>query len=203
MRNAMIPLSNQTILILVSILMLVSPVSQARACAGRMLRRPLKVVAFVFLCLFIVFLSSGFNLEGNMDIDIDMEKQAAPPAEDEAWLLAVEAETRAIEQLPYVKAVAFSYGETANSCKVFASVWCCWENSRRTFKLVAVSCDLDTKPTYLEALHALHEKVVEKHGAADHQHDPKALARRAELHAEQLWEITAGSENLILLWCCR
>ena len=66
----MIPLSNQTILILVSILMLVSPVSQARACAGRMLRRPLKVAAFVFLCLFIVFLSSGFNLEGNMDIDM-------------------------------------------------------------------------------------------------------------------------------------
>ena len=62
MRNAMIPLSNQTILILVSILMLVSPVSQARACAGRMLRRPLKVAAFVFLCLFIVFLSSGFNM---------------------------------------------------------------------------------------------------------------------------------------------
>ena len=78
-----------------SILMLVSTVSQARACAGRMIRRPLKVAAFVFLCLFIVFLSSGFNLEGNMDIDIDMEKQAAPPAEDEAWLLAVEAETRA------------------------------------------------------------------------------------------------------------
>lgn len=177
----MIPLPNQTILMLVSNLMLVSPVSQVRACAGRMLRRPLKVAAFVFLCLFIVFLSSGFNLEGNMDID--MEKQAAPPAEDEAWLLAVEAETRAIEQLPYVKAVAFSYGETANLCKVFASVWCCWENSRRTFRKVAVSCDLDTKPTYLEALHALHEKVVEKHGAADHQHDPKALARRAELHA--------------------
>ena len=51
-----------------SILMLVSTVSQARACAGRMIRRPLKVAAFVFLCLFIVFLSSGFNLEGNMDI---------------------------------------------------------------------------------------------------------------------------------------
>ena len=138
---------------LVSNLMLVSPVSQARACAGRMLRRPFKVAKFVFLCLFIVFLSSGFNLEGNMDID--METQAAQPAEDEAWLLAVEAKKHAIEQLPYVKAVTFSYGETANLCKVFASVWCCWENSRRTFKQVAVSCDLDTKPTYLEALHAL------------------------------------------------
>ena len=181
MRNAVIPLSNQTILMLVSNLMLVSTVSQARACAGRMLRRPFKVAKFVFLCLFIVFLSSGFNLEGNMDID--METQAAQPAEDEAWLLAVEAKKHAIEQLPYVKAVTFSYGETANLCKVFASVWCCWENSRRTFKQVAVSCDLDTKPTYLEALHALHEKVVEKHGAADHQHDPRASARRAELHA--------------------
>ena len=149
--------------------------------AKRMLRRPLKTTVAVFLCIFIVFLLSGFNLEGNMDMDA--EKQTQPPADDDQWLLAVEAEARAIEQLPYVKAVAFSYGETANLCKVFASVWCCWENSRRTFKQVAVSCDLDTKPTYLEALHALHEKVVEKHGAADHQHDPRASARRAELHA--------------------
>ena len=104
--------------------------------AKRMLRRPLKTTVAVFLCIFIVFLLSGFNLEGNMDID--METQAAQPAEDEAWLLAVEAKKHAIEQLPYVKAVTFSYGETANLCKVFASVWCCWENSRRTFKQVAV-----------------------------------------------------------------
>ena len=150
--------------------------------AKRMLRRPLKTTVAVFLCIFIVFLLSGFNLEGNMDMDA--EKQTQPPADDDQWLLAVEAEKRAIEEMPFVKDVTFHYGETANLCKVFGTVWCCWDNGSRRLKKVCVSCDLDQKPTHLEALHVLREKLVREHGAPDHPQHPKALASRQRHEAQ-------------------
>lgn len=177
--NAMKPLHGGWLLFL----MLVSTTTQAIAYAGRMLRTPLKITTVVFLCMFIVFLSSGFNLEGNMDID--MEKQTQPLADDDQWLLDVEAETRAIEEMPFVKAVSFNYGETANSCKVFATLWCCWDSGRKSLRKVPVACDLDQKPTYLEALRALREKLAREHGAPDHPHHAKAVESRQRHEAQE------------------
>ena len=47
---------------------------------------------------------------------------------EEEWLLQLEAEKRAIEQLPVVKgSVDFYYSDvSANLNKVEATVWCCW-----------------------------------------------------------------------------
>ena len=97
-------------------------------------RKSLSVVGLVFLCVFVEFLRGGFNLEGNMEQPLTEEA--------ELWLAAVEAEQRAIEALPFVKSVTFTYGETANLCKVLGTVWCCWQPSRGSFKQVAVACHL-------------------------------------------------------------
>ena len=136
-------------------------------------RKSLSVVGLVFLCVFVEFLRGGFNLEGNMEQPLTEEA--------ELWLAAVEAEQRAIEALPFVKSVTFTYGETANLCKVLGTVWCCWQPSRGSFKQVAVACHLEQRPTHLEALRELHQKLVREHGGATHCADPKAIARRAEL----------------------
>jgi len=102
--------------------MLVSTVLSAVPRAGRILRRPLKVACFVFICIFILFLLSGFNLEGNMDVDLDLESgkktQLNHDSAELEWLAAVETEQRAIKQLSFVKAVTFQYGEVANACRV-------------------------------------------------------------------------------------
>ena len=45
----------------------------------------------------------------------------------------------------------------------------------RRFKRLYEACDLDEKPTYVEALRSLRSKVVDKHGAGDHKHDPRAV----------------------------
>ena len=52
----------------------------------------------------------------------------------------------------------------------------------RRFKRLYEACDLDEKPTYVEALRSLRSKVVDKHGAGDHEHDSRAVARREELN---------------------
>jgi hypothetical protein len=100
--------------------------------------RPLRTTAFVFLCLFVVFLLSGFNLEGNMQPEMEAGNETLPA--DDEWLLQVEAEKRGLEELPYVKEVGFVYGDTANLCKVLATVWCCC--SLRTHIKISVSTTL-------------------------------------------------------------
>ena len=82
----------------------------------------------VFMSVFIFFLMSGFNLEGNMDMECNEQLLSE---DHENWVQAVEAEQRAIEELPFVKSVAFHYGNTANDCKVLATVWCCWRRAAR------------------------------------------------------------------------
>ena len=63
-----------------------------------------------------MFLLGGFNLEGNVVVldDPDMHEQSEWT---EQFLLQVEEEKRAIEELPFVKSVGFTYGETANANK--------------------------------------------------------------------------------------
>ena len=135
----------------------------------------------VFLCIFIVFLLGGFNLEGNVINEPDLHAQSEMT---EQWLLQVEEEKRAIEELPFVRCVSFTYGETANANKVLATVSCCWEMSRQSFKQIPMACHQEERPTPLEALRALREKLIREHGGNDHVHHPKAVARRAELEQE-------------------
>ena len=101
------------------------------ACRGTWPMRPLRTTAFVFLCLFVVFLLSGFNLEGNMEPEMEAGNETLPA--DDEWLLQVETEKRSLEELPYVKEVSFVYGDTANLCKVGVSVWCCLDKSGGRF----------------------------------------------------------------------
>ena len=145
----------------------------------------------VFLCIFIMFLLGGFNLEGNVVVldDPDMHEQSEWT---EQFLLQVEEEKRAIEELPFVKSVGFTYGETANANKVLATVWCCWEASR-LFKQIAMACHLEERPPARGAAQKARNRIT------------GLLFRKqpvAALPPAQLWEITAGSESLILLWCC-
>ena len=162
--------------------------------AKMMLRRPLKTTVAVFLCIFIVFLLSGFNLEGN--VDTATGKQTQVPANEDPWVLAVEAEKRAIEEMAFVKEVRFNYGHTANLCKVFATVWCCWDSGSRKLKKVTVACTLDDeRPTYLEALRVLREKLVQEHGAPDHTPHPKAVENRQLHEAAQPPEEPTPNEN--------
>lgn len=81
-----------------------------------MLRASSTWTRLVFLCIFIMFLLGGFNLEGNVVVldDPDMHEQSEWT---EQFLLQVEEEKRAIEELPFVKSVGFTYGETANANK--------------------------------------------------------------------------------------
>lgn len=92
---------------------------------------------------------------------------------DEAqWLEDVERACRAIEELPVVKGtVGFIYSDkSANLNKVQATVWCCWDSAKRSFKQVVVACDEKDKPTHLEALRTLHAKLVAEHMGATHEH---------------------------------
>ena len=59
---------------------------------------------------------------------------------------------------------------------------CCWSSSRGTFKRVKVG--LSRKhPTHLEALCALHDKLITEHGG-DHRHDYRALEKCAREDVE-------------------
>ena len=46
---------------------------------------------------------------------------------------------------------------------------------------MAVSLHLELRPTHLEALRELHQKLLRDHGGATHEPHEKAVARRAEL----------------------
>ena len=131
----------------------------------------------VFMAVFIIFLLAGFNLEGNVLTADEVPSEAA-----QKWVEQVEEEQRTIESLPYVQHVAFHYGPTHNDCKVLATLWCCWEPSRRSFKQVPVHCHITHRPTHLEALQQLREKLVHEHGDADHTPHAKAVERRQQLH---------------------
>mmetsp|Transcript_26221 Transcript_26221/g.83283 ORF Transcript_26221/g.83283 Transcript_26221/m.83283 type:complete len:151 (-) Transcript_26221:45-497(-) len=92
-----------------------------------LLQRRVPAVAYVFLFpVFLWFLLGGFNLEGNMQAEDELSE------ETQVWLQQVEDEQHAIMALGFVKGVAFYYGETANLCKVMATLRCCWSggNSR-------------------------------------------------------------------------
>ena len=83
-----------------------------------------------------------------------------------------------MEALPFVSTVDFvDVDGKASASKAYATVTCCWDSSRGTFKRVLV--DLSRKhPTHLEALCALHDKLITEHGG-DHRHDYRALEKRA------------------------
>ena len=87
----------------------------------------------MFLSIFVVFLLGGFNLEGNM---VDEAEPHAPSEWTEQFQEQVAEEQRAVEALPFVKSVGFTYGGTANANKVLATVWCCWEG-RSLLQLMA------------------------------------------------------------------
>lgn len=113
----------------------------------------------------------------------------------EAWLALVEAEVCAIERLEVVKGgVGFLFGELMNDNKVYASVWCCWEPSRRTFKQLKVACNGSDRPTHLEALRVLHATIKGKHGQETHVHHPQAVAQRQVLMLNPGEEVTRQFE---------
>uniref|UniRef100_A0A6T7HW18 Uncharacterized protein n=1 Tax=Coccolithus braarudii TaxID=221442 RepID=A0A6T7HW18_9EUKA len=110
--------------------------------------------------------------------------EAQLPEAADLWLMQVEEETRLVEALPFVLGkVRFDYSDaSANLNKVEVVVSCCWASSR--LKRGKVACDETTKSTQLEALRALRLKLVDEHGRADHVHDPRAVARRAEVERD-------------------
>jgi hypothetical protein len=120
----------------------------------------------------------------------DEPSQVSLPAEAEVWLQQLQEEQELIEELPFVKG---SVGYVTNDNKVQATVWCCWEKSRRSFKQVKVACDDTSKPTHLEALQALRKKLLEEHGASDHPIDSRAAERRAALEADG--DVDAGERS--------
>jgi hypothetical protein len=110
-------------------------------------------------------------------------QQAALSAEAELWLQQLEEEQRLVEQLPFViGSVGYVISNsTTNGNKVQATVSCCWEKSTRSFKQIKVACDDTMKPTHLEALRALRQKLIEDHGGSGHPVDPRAAERREAL----------------------
>jgi hypothetical protein len=116
--------------------------------------------------------------------------------EVELWLSALEEKKRLIEALPFVTGtvgIHVSGDGKANANKVLATVTCCWQTSRRAFKQVAVHCDDEDKPTHLEALHALHDKLLTEHGATGHPIHPKAAERREALARDDATDAPAGN----------
>jgi hypothetical protein len=106
----------------------------------------------------------------------------------ERWLADLQHEKKKIEGLPFVKDVSFIVKEngTANENRVQATVWCCWDNARRSFKQVQETLTDKPelgRPTHLEALRSLHGKLLDKHGQAGHVPDHRALERKAEIQA--------------------
>ena len=97
----------------------------------------------------------------------------------EAWLAELEAEQRQVEDLNVVRRVYFSYGDTNNENKAWATLWCCWQGGR--FKAMSVPCLEGARPTHLEALRQLHTNILKEHAIEGHAHHSKATARRAEV----------------------
>ena len=132
----------------------------------------------------------GYEFDSTLGFPGEGPPIEVPPAElvseaTEAWLDTLEEEKRLIEQFDVVKSIDFIIGETANLTKVKATLWCCWEASRRTFKQIHEACtEDDRKPSLLEASRALHAALLEKHGGNGHVWHPRAVERRALLAQE-------------------
>lgn len=60
-----------------------------------------------------------------------------------------------------------------------------------------VACDLDKKPTHLEALHALKTKIEREHMCEGHQHDHRAVERRKQIGQEQPAASTSNAFDII------
>ena len=68
------------------------------------------------------------------------EGPSPEPMGTEAWLKQLQEETCLLVQLPMVKRVEFEcHNEITNRNKVVATLWCCWEKSRSSFKQVKES----------------------------------------------------------------
>ena len=135
----------------------------------------------------------------------------------ELWLSQLDEEKRLVEALPCVKgAIAFHVSDgSANKNKVLATVWCCWEPSRRTFKQIAECCnETGEKPTHLEALRALRAKLIDTHGRADHEPNARAVDHRADLERngaaeevepktafDRMWLARAADIRCAAVWC--
>ena len=112
------------------------------------------------------------------------------------WLAELDEATLAVEALPFVPAVGFvDVAGKASSSKAYATVTCCWSSSHGTFKRVKVG--LSRKhPTHLEALCALHDKLITEHGG-DHRHDYRALEKRAREDDELTFEQVIMAVNAL------
>jgi hypothetical protein len=120
---------------------------------------------------------------------MDVEQSGAEvrgPDWIEKWLDDLEHEKSLVEALPFVKGeVSFISKDNgvANDNQVQVAVWCCWQSGQ--FKRVSCKCDESgAKPTHLEALRALRQKLIDEHGASDHPVHERAKARRAELERD-------------------
>jgi len=114
-----------------------------------------------------------------------MDESELDDSYEEKWVR----EVAALESLPFVKDGSVNFvasDESANLNKVHVTVLCCWEQSRRAFKQLTMSCDNKGKPTHLDALRALRAKVEAEHGAPNHVGDSKAHERRLELERENM-----------------
>ena len=135
--------------------------------------------------------SLGYPGEGppvELEKPVEVENDAM-----NVWLQQLEHEKLAIEVLPFVKQVDFFCdAHSQNLNKVMATVWCCWDPSRRSFTRVFENCDQSgKKPTHLEAARALHSKLIDsKHARSDHVFDQRAVNRREELMRQQGAETT-------------
>ena len=98
-----------------------------------------------------------------------------PPFSDAMvkWLAQVEEEQRQIESLSVVKRVYFTYGDSANDNKAWATLWCCWQPSGRSFKRVSVATHETLRPSLLEALKQLHANILNDHACDGHVHSVK------------------------------
>ena len=116
-------------------------------------------------------------------VDVDVHHTEPMSEEQLLWLVELEKELALVEQLAVVKSVSFIYSDKSHNLnKVQATLWCCWDGARRSFKQVLVACHEKERPTHFEALRKLHQTIREDHMCADHVHDPRAVARRTELN---------------------
>jgi hypothetical protein len=123
----------------------------------------------------------GYPGEGPTTSDTTTDDQLTEAAE--LWLMQLAEEKRLVEALPFVKGeVAFHQSDiSANRNKVLATVWCCWEPARSALKQIAECCnESGERPTHLEALRALREKLLKNHGCANHVVHERAAGYRKD-----------------------
>ena len=129
--------------------------------------------------------SSWFGFEFDSTLGFPGEGPSSEEMGNETWLFRVAEEQRLIEALPVVLgSVKFYYDEAdPNLNKVEVTVGCCWLSGK--LKRVKDNCTKDgKKPSHLEALVSLREKLEREHCGADHEHHPRAVERAAVWRAE-------------------